>query len=67
MREALESDGDAVAADLHIWQIGPADCATAITVVAGRPKTPEDYRRRITAAVPSLTHVTLEVNRGPSS
>jgi cation diffusion facilitator family transporter len=63
VRAALESDGDAVAADLHIWRIGPADCAAAITVVADRPRDPEDYRRRVIAAAPSLTHVTLEVNR----
>jgi cation diffusion facilitator family transporter len=63
VRRALESDGDAVAADLHIWRIGPADCAAAITVVADRPREAEEYRRRIAAAAPSLTHVTLEVNR----
>ena len=63
VQDALEADGDAVAADLHIWRIGPTDCAAAITVVADRPKEPEEYRRRVRAAVPSLTHVTLEVNR----
>lgn len=63
VREALEADGDAVAADLHIWKIGPADCAAAIMVVADRPKAPEEYRSRVRAAAPSLTHVTLEINR----
>jgi Co/Zn/Cd efflux system component len=63
VRAALESDGDTVAADLHIWKVGPLDNAAAIAVVADRPKTPEEYRRRITEVMPSLTHVTVEVNR----
>jgi cation diffusion facilitator family transporter len=63
VREALESDGDAVATDLHIWKIGPSDCAAAISVVADHPRPPDEYRRRIAAAAPSVSHVTLEVNR----
>lgn len=63
IRDALEADGDAVAADLHIWRVGPSDLAAAIAVVADRPKTPHEYRQKIAAIVPSLTHVTLEVNR----
>lgn len=63
VRAALESDGDTLAADLHIWKVGPVDFAAAIAVVADRPRTPEEYRERIADVMPSLTHVTLEVNR----
>jgi cation diffusion facilitator family transporter len=63
VRAALESDGDTVATDLHIWRVGPLDHAAAIAVVADRPRTPDEYRKRITDVVPALTHVTLEVNR----
>lgn len=63
VRAALESDDDAVATDLHIWRVGPLDLAAAISVVAHQPRAPEEYRERITAVMPSLRHVTLEVNR----
>ncbi len=63
VRETLESDGDTVAADIHLWKLGPTDLAAAIAIVADRPSTPDEYRARLTAAMPSLSHVTLEVNR----
>ncbi len=63
VREALESDGDTVAADIHVWKLGPTELAAAIAVVAHRPSTPDEYRERLTAVMPSLSHVTLEVNR----
>lgn len=63
VREALESDGDTVAADIHVWKLGPTEMAAAIAVVAHRPSTPDEYRERLTAVMPSLSHVTLEVNR----
>ncbi len=63
VREALESDGDTVAVDIHVWKLSPTDLAAAIAIVANRPSTPNEYRARLTAAMPSLTHVTLEVNR----
>jgi len=63
VRQALESDGDAKVADLHIWKVGPLDSAAAIAVVADQPKTLDEYRQRITEVMPSLTHLTLEINR----
>ena len=63
VRETLESDGDTVAVDLHVWKLSPTDLAAAIAIVADRPSTPDEYRARLAAAMPSLAHVTLEVNR----
>jgi len=63
VRDVLESDGDAVAADVHVWRLSPNALAAAIAVVADRPRTPDEYRARLTTAVPSLAHVTLEVDR----
>lgn len=63
VRAALESDDDTVATDLHLWKVGPFDLAAAIAVVADRPRTPDEYRRRIREVMPSIRHVTLEVNR----
>ena len=64
IRQAVETDGDAQIADLHVWRVG-RDChAAVIMLVAQEPRSPDEYRRRL-AAIPSLVHVSVEVNRCP--
>ena len=62
VRAAIESDGDAKVADLHIWQVGGKAWAGAMSVVADRPLTAQAYRSRL-AAIRALKHLTIEVNR----
>ena len=64
VREALESDGDAKLADLHVWQVGPQAFAAAASLVADAPLPTQAYRARL-AGLPTLRHVTLEVHRCP--
>ena len=64
IRRAIQSDGDAEIADLHVWRVGRASYAAVITVVAHRPLAPDAYRQRV-AAIPTLAHVSFEVNRCP--
>jgi len=64
IRRAIESDGDAEIADLHVWRVGRDKYAAVVMVVADRPLEPEAYRRRV-ASLPSLVHVSVEVNRCP--
>jgi len=64
IREAIQSDGDAQIADLHVWRVGRASYAAVISVVADEPLTPAAYRERV-AAIPTLVHVSVEVNRCP--
>ncbi|HUP30121.1 MAG TPA: CDF family Co(II)/Ni(II) efflux transporter DmeF [Usitatibacter sp.] len=64
IRRAIESDGDAEIADLHVWRVGRASYAAVVTVVAHQPLEPEAYRRRV-ASLPTLVHVSVEVNRCP--
>jgi cation diffusion facilitator family transporter len=64
VRAAIESDGDAAIADLHVWRIGRAHHACIVTIVAREPLTPDAYRGRL-ASIPSLAHVSIEVNRCP--
>lgn len=58
---AIEADGDARVADLHIWSIGPGIFAAALTVIAHVPRTPEAYRARLPSAV-RIVHATIEVH-----
>ena len=64
IRSAIESDGDAEIADLHVWRVGRASHAAVMTVVAERPFAPDAYRSRL-GGIASLMHVSVEVNRCP--
>jgi cation diffusion facilitator family transporter len=64
IRRSVETDGDAEIADLHVWRVGRESYAAVVTVVARQPLEPEAYRRRV-ASIPSLVHVSVEVNRCP--
>ena len=61
---AIEADGDAQLADLHVWQVGPEAWSVVLSVVADRPATPAEYRARL-APLKTLRHVTVEVHRCP--
>jgi len=64
LRRAIQSDGDAEIADLHVWRVGRESYAAVVTVVAREPLDPAAYRDRV-AGIPSLVHVSVEVNRCP--
>ena len=64
IRSAIQSDGDAEIADLHVWRVGRASHAAVVTVVARQPLAPSVYRERL-AGIPTLAHVSVEVNRCP--
>jgi cation diffusion facilitator family transporter len=58
---AIERDGAARVADLHVWRVGPRHLATIVSVVSAAPEAPDRYRERL-RALPDLVHVTVEVN-----
>ncbi len=62
MRGALESDGDAKVADLHLWRVGRTQFAAIVCIVADAPLAPGVYRERLHGHV-ELVHVSIEVNR----
>jgi cation diffusion facilitator family transporter len=61
IRRELEMGSDRVA-DLHLWRVGPGHNAVVATVVTHDPKAPKAYKERL-AAIPGLSHVTIEVER----
>ena len=64
VRAALESDGDAKVADLHVWRVGRQSYAAIVCLVADAPLTPAVYRERLREHE-ELVHVSIEVNRCP--
>jgi cation diffusion facilitator family transporter len=61
VRAAVEADGDARLADLHLWHLGPDHLAAALAVVADHPRPPEHYKSLL-SALPGLSHLLVEVN-----
>ncbi len=60
IRRAVESDGDAFVADLHVWQVGIGKFSAAISIVAKEPK-PLDTYREFFREHEELVHVTIEI------
>jgi len=65
VRSAIESDGDAQVADLHLWRVGRDRYACIACVVADTPLAPDVYRARLDS-LPSIAHATIEVNACPA-
>ena len=61
IRKAIETDGDARVADLHVWQVGPGAHAAIVSVVAARPLPASSYHDRL-SGLSGLEHVTVEVS-----
>ena len=61
MRREIEEAGAKVVA-LHLWRLGPGHLGAIVAVVTGTDRTPDFYRARL-ARIPSVSHLTVEVNR----
>jgi cation diffusion facilitator family transporter len=59
IRRSIESDGDSIVTDLHVWQVGAGKFAAIVSIVAHEPKTSDDYRERL-GEHHELVHVTIE-------
>ncbi len=61
IRRAVKSNGDAVVADLHVWQVAAGRFAAIVSIVARNPKPAEAYRDSLREH-DELVHVTIEVH-----
>src|SRR6266704_155522 len=59
IRRAVESDGDSMVTDLHVWQVGAGQFAAIVSIVAHEPR-PSDYYRALFRDHDELVHVTIE-------
>lgn len=62
--EAIEQDGDAKVADLHLVRVGNRDYAVVLTVVAENPRDPDYYKDQIRIHE-ELVHISVEVHACP--
>src|ERR1044071_412319 len=61
IRRAVESDGDSVVTDLHVWQVGIGKYAAMVSIVAHEPKGCDSYRALLRGH-DELVHVTIETH-----
>jgi len=59
IRKAVESDGDSLVTDLHVWQVGIGKYAAMISIVAHERKSCDAYRALLRSH-DELVHVTIE-------
>src|SRR6184192_1455597 len=59
IRRAVESDGDSMVTDLHVWQVGAGKFAAIVSIVAHEPR-PSDFYRDLFREHDELVHVTIE-------
>jgi cation diffusion facilitator family transporter len=59
IRRAVESDGDSIVTDLHVWQVGVGKFAAIISIVGHQPKSADEYRKRLRVHE-ELVHITIE-------
>jgi len=59
IRRTVESDGDSLVTDLHVWQVGIGKFAAIVSVVAHEPKSSDHYRV-ILREHEELVHLTIE-------
>src|SRR5215813_49810 len=61
----LEQGSDRVS-DLHLWRLGPGHLAAVISLVTHEPRSPEQYKRRLSGLI-GLSHITIEVVTCPGA
>src|SRR5260370_3597317 len=64
IRRAVESDGDSVVTDLHVWQVGIGKFAAMVSIVAHEPKSCDSYPALLRAHH-ELVHLTVETHHCP--
>jgi cation diffusion facilitator family transporter len=60
IRRAVESDGDSLVTDLHVWQVAAGKFAAIVSIVAHDAKPAETYRQ-LFREHEELVHVTVEI------
>ena len=59
IRRAVESDGDSLITDLHVWQVGTGKFAPIVSIVAHEPRSSDEYRELLREHE-ELVHLTIE-------
>src|SRR5881396_4233617 len=58
IRRTVESDGDSLVTDLHVWQVGTGKFAAIVSIVAHEPRNSDEYRELLREHE-ELVHLTI--------
>lgn len=61
IKHEIESDGDSIISDLHVWKVAQCQYACIVSLVTSKNYSIEDYKKRL-AKVHELAHVTIEIH-----
>jgi Co/Zn/Cd efflux system component len=61
IKHEIESDGDSIISDLHVWKVAQNKYACIVSLVTAKNCSSEDYKKRL-ANVHELAHVTIEIH-----
>jgi len=61
IKREIESDGDSIISDLHIWKVAQCKYACIVSLVTSKDYSIADYKKRL-EKVHELAHVTIEVH-----
>ncbi|HZK98416.1 MAG TPA: CDF family Co(II)/Ni(II) efflux transporter DmeF [Caulobacteraceae bacterium] len=63
IRRAVQAQGDRID-DLHLWRLGPGHLGAIVAIATAEEGRGPRHYRRLLAQFPTLSHVTIEVQRG---
>ena len=62
VRALIDAEGPGTKVqDLHLWRLGPGHHGLVLSLSSNAPHPPDHYKRLL-ADLPSLGHVTVEIN-----
>jgi Co/Zn/Cd efflux system component len=67
IRAAIETDGDAEIADLHVWRVGRASYSCALSVVTHDAHLTPGQVREWLAVHEEIVHATIEIHVCPQA
>jgi len=64
IRRAVQAQGDRID-DLHLWRLGPGHLGAIVAIATAEEGRGPRHYRRLLAQFPTLSHVTIEIQRDP--
>lgn len=61
--DAVKAQNETIIYDIHCWKIAPGHHALILSVASRNPLEPSEYKQLVKQCLPTLSHISVEVNR----